>query len=90
MQISPIVVHDRDAGVEKAEMFNQPIADAVGASGSVVQMHECVEDEIGYEAPTKEKPYKAYLQTLQWGEQWEDVPARWRAKMKEIFGVYVD
>lgn len=89
MGINPIVVHDRDKGVAGAEVFNAPIALAVGAGGRVVQMHECVENEIGYAPPATEKPYRAYRQTLEWGEAWDGIPAQWRTKMQEIFGDYV-
>lgn len=88
MGIKPIVVHDRDQGVDNAFKFNKPIADAIGEKGSVVMMIENVEDEIGYKA-TYEKPFKAYKETLNWGEDWEDIPENWRDKMSEIFGDYV-
>lgn len=90
MGISPIVVHDRDGGVAGAEVFNQPIADALAGGGKVVQMHENIEDEIGYAAPTSEKPFKAYQHTQTWGEDWAGVPAKWKAKMVEIFGNYIE
>jgi len=89
MGIHPIVVHDRDQGVAGAVVFNAPIAAAVGAGGRVVQMHECIEDEIGYAAPTAEKPYRAYRQSLDWGPDWDGIPQGWRTKMHEIFGGYV-
>lgn len=89
MGIKPIVVHDRDAGVAGAEVMNGPIAAAVGLSGRVIQMHENVENEIGYPSPKSEKPYQAYKQSLEWGDEWSGVPAKWRAKMEEIFEHYV-
>ncbi|WP_374497583.1 ATP-dependent nuclease [Vogesella indigofera] len=89
MGIAPIVVHDRDGGVAGAEIFNQPIADALAGSGKVVQMHENIEDEMGYHAPSSEKPFKAYLHTQTWGEDWDSVPDAWRTKMVEIFGNYI-
>lgn len=89
MGIYPVVVHDRDAGVPGAEIFNQPISDALNGRGRVVQMRENVEDEIGYLAPTSEKPFRAYRETLSWGDDWAGMPASWQAKMAEIFGDYV-
>lgn len=89
MGMEPIVVHDRDKGTEGAEVFNQPIADALGGKGKVIQMHENVEDEIGYEAPSTEKPFRAYKETLKWGEDWVSIPNKWKLKMKEIFGEYI-
>ena len=89
MDMHPIVVHDRDQGTPKAEIFNAPIAAAVGANGRVIQMHECVENEMGYPPANSEKPYNAYKATLEWGDNWDDIPERWRMKMREIFGDYV-
>jgi len=88
MGLKPIVVHDRDGDVKGAEKFNEPIAQAIGENGKVVMMHENVEDEIGYTA-ISEKPFKAYLETQKWGDEWTDIPEKWRIKMKEIFNEYV-
>ncbi|WP_448635190.1 ATP-dependent nuclease [Pedobacter panaciterrae] len=88
MGIQPIVVHDRDANEPNALKFNQPIAEALGEGGKIVLMHESVEDEIGYTA-TYEKPFKAYGQIKNWGEEWKDLPENWRGKLKEIFGVFI-
>jgi putative ATP-dependent endonuclease of the OLD family len=90
MGLAPIVVHDRDGGVAGAEVFNQPIADALGVVGKVIQMQEDIENEIGYKAPTNDKPFKAYQETQKWGDEWEGVPENWRKKMVEIFGDYID
>ncbi|MFX1739228.1 AAA family ATPase [Paraburkholderia sp. A1RI_3L] len=90
MGIEPIVVHDRDNGVIGAEIFNQPIADALSGKGKVIQMHENIEDEMGYAAPSSEKPFRAYQETQKWGDDWGGVPEAWRAKMVEIFGEYVE
>ena len=90
MGITPIVVHDRDGGIAGAEVFNQPIADALAGGGKVVQMHENIEDEMGYPAPTSEKPFKAYQHTQTWGDDWTGIPVTWKAKMVEIFGDYVE
>lgn len=90
MGLAPIVVHDRDGGVAGAEVFNQPIADALGLVGKVVQMQENIEDEIGYKAPSYDKPFKAYQETLKWGDEWESIPENWEKKMLEIFGDYIE
>jgi len=89
MGIAPIIVHDRDSGVAGAVVFNQPIADALGGVGKIVQMCENIEDEIGYKASTYEKPFKAYQETQKWGDEWESVPEKWKQKMLEIFGGYI-
>lgn len=90
MGISPVVVHDRDSGVAGAEKFNQPIADAISGNGKIVQMYENIEEEIGYSAPSSEKPFRAYQETQKWGDDWNGVPDVWRKKMVEIFGEYVE
>jgi len=89
MGIKPIVVHDRDNATEGAAKFNKPIVDAVGSNGRIVLMIEDVEDEVGYSAEY-EKPFKAFQETEKWGDNWSDIPANWRKKMKEIFGEYLN
>ena len=89
MGVKLIVVHDRDAGVEGAEKFNQPISDAVGQHGKVVQMHENIENEIGYPVPTSEKPFNAYRAAQAWNGDWNSIPAGWKVKVGEIFGDYI-
>jgi len=88
MGIQPIVVHDRDSNEPNAEKYNQPIATALGNNGKIVLMHENVEDEIGYIA-TYEKPFKAYGQTKNWGDSWDELPLKWRDKLKEIFEDFI-
>ncbi len=88
MNLDLIVVHDRDKGIEGAEKFNPHIKNAVGKNGKVILMEENVEDEIGYTA-NNEKPVKAYLETQKWGENWDDIPIKWRNKMKDIFEDYI-
>ncbi len=89
MGIEPVVVHDRDQGVEGALKFNEPIANALDGKGKIVQMHENVEDEIGYKAPSSEKPFRAFKELSTWGAGWDGVPDGWKEKMKEIFGDYI-
>jgi putative ATP-dependent endonuclease of the OLD family len=52
-----------------------------------IMMQECVEDELGYSAPSNEKPYNAYEKTQEW-ESWEDVPENWKNKMQIVFNEY--
>lgn len=88
MGISPIVVHDRDQGTAGAEKFNKPIQDAVGANGKVILMRENVEDEVGYPAPSSEKPLTAFQKAVEWPD-WNSVPNQWKSKMEDIFGEYI-
>lgn len=85
LDVNFFVIHDRDQGTVGAEVFNQPIADAVGEPDQVIMLHECVEDLLGYAAPTSEKPFKAYKKTLEWAESWEGVPLALREVMTRAF-----
>ena len=89
LNVNYFVIHDRDKGTAGAEVFNQPIADAVGDNEKVTMLHECVEDLIGYPAPSSEKPFKAYKETLNWNENWEGVPQSLRDVMKKAFSPYI-
>lgn len=88
MDINYCVIHDRDRGTPKAESFNEPIATAIGCPNSRVMLEECIEDVLGYEAPTSNKPYKAYEKVSQWGETWNDVDSKWRSIIESVFSEY--
>ena len=79
MDIHPFVIHDRDQGKPAAEIFNQPILEVVGNSAKRMMMEECIEDELGYTAPSVEKPYTAYKYIKNW-KSWNDVPPKWKRK----------
>lgn len=89
LNVNYFVIHDRDQGTAGAEVFNQPIADAVGDNEKVTMLHECVEDLIGYPAPSSEKPFKAYKETLNWNENWEGVPQSLRDVMVKAFSPFI-
>jgi hypothetical protein len=62
-QIPYRVVHDADTGNPAAEAINQRIAGAAAPNGlaSVHQLHPTdLESLLGYQAPSKEKPFHAY------------------------------
>lgn len=88
MDIHPFVIHDRDQGKQGAEVFNRPILEAVGDSEKRIMMEECIEDELGYVAPSVEKPYTAYQFVHKW-KTWEDVPQKWKEKMNIVFNGYL-
>jgi hypothetical protein len=85
LAIEPFVIHDRDQGTAGAEVFNQPIADAVGDPARVVQLHECLEHVLGYQ-PTTDKPYRAF-EAASAREEWDAVPERWREVVVRAVGV---
>lgn len=85
MNVDVFVVHDRDQGVDGAEVMNQPILDALdGDNTKRLMMEECVEDVLGYPAPSHDKPYKAYEHIKDWNT-WDDVPDNWKEKMRIVF-----
>ncbi len=86
--INYFVIHDRDRGTPRAENYNEHILNAMNRQEQKrIMMQECVEDELGYPAPSNEKPYNAYEKTQEW-ESWEDVPENWKSKMRIIFAEY--
>ncbi|UUV17391.1 ATP-dependent endonuclease [Fusobacteria bacterium ZRK30] len=88
MNINYYVIHDRDKGVVKAESFNDHIVSAIGNPDLRIMLEECIEDVLGYQAPSSNKPYKAYTQVSQWGENWEDVNEKWRTVVETALSDY--
>ena len=85
MNVDLFVVHDRDQGVEGAEVMNQPILDALdGDNAKRLMMEECIEDELGYSVKKHDKPYHAYENVKNW-MTWNDVPENWKNKMRIVF-----
>lgn len=83
--IEPFVIHDRDMGTERAVSFNKPILEAVGDETKVIVLHECMEDLLGYPAPSNNKPYNAYkFINDNWGDTWEDVNPKWKSIMEKL------
>lgn len=90
LNVDVFVVHDEDSGVEGAEKMNQPILDSLdGDANNRLMMHNCIEDELGYNAPSSDKPYKAYKFVSQW-KKWDDVPDRWKEVMKKVFHEFAE
>lgn len=86
MGINPIVIHDEDKGNEKAEVFNIPIANAVGDDSKVIMLSNCIEDVLGYKAPSKEKPFTAYkFISENWGEDWSNISQSWTTIVQRVF-----
>jgi predicted ATP-dependent endonuclease of OLD family len=80
MGFQPFVVHDKDES-EGATKFNQPILEALGNEESRIMLENCLEDVLGYEAPSNNKPYTAF-QFIQenWKEEngWNGVGENWK------------
>ncbi|WP_455716517.1 ATP-dependent nuclease [Anaerosporobacter sp.] len=87
MGVEPLVMHDSDIGTQGAEVFNQPILEAVGDPTRVFQLNNCMEDILGYTAPSSEKPFKAYKYIKENWNQQSDIPEEWLNLFKSIFGL---
>lgn len=85
LDVDFIVIHDRDKGVAGAEVFNPHILAAAGSPDKVIVVEECIEDILGYPAPTSEKPFKAYQQTLKWGEDFDEMPDKLKSIMQKVY-----
>ncbi len=82
LSIDVFVIHDRDGNTKGAVQFNEPIALALGSEDNRLMMEECIEDELGYDPPTSDKPFIAYQFVEQW-EKWDDMPESWRKKIED-------
>ena len=85
MGINPYVMHDLDIWNERAEIFNQPIMEAVGDDEKLFPLQNCIEDILGYEVPTYDKPYKAYRHIKENWVNWNTVPDSWKDIFDRIF-----
>lgn len=86
MGIDFIVIHDKDLATPGAVRFNEPILEAVGDRRKVYSMENCIEDVLGYEPPSSDKPYKLYKFIEQnWSYNWESVTKKWKELMEDIF-----
>ncbi len=90
LNVDFFVVHDEDADTPGAFVMNTPIIAALDNDQSRrLMMHNCIEDELGYPSPSTDKPFTAYKHIKNWSA-WEDVPEKWRCKMKMVFSEYAD
>lgn len=86
LSIQPVVIHDRDRGTEGSEKLNPLISDAVGDAARLIVLEECLEDVLGYKAPSTDKPFKVFNQTSNWKDL-GDVPRTWMLAFQKAFGV---
>jgi putative ATP-dependent endonuclease of the OLD family len=80
------VIHDRDRGTVGAERFNPFISEAVGDDTRISLLEECLENCLGYESPSSDKPLKVYQKTLEWTD-WNSIPVLWRNVIKDSFEI---
>lgn len=85
MNINVFVMHDKDENKDGAKKFNEPIRNALGNDEKLVVLENCIEDVLGYQAPSFDKPYKAYEYTNKNWEDWNSIPQNWKDIMAQIF-----
>ena len=90
LSLDYIFMHDRDSGVPRAEVMNAPILEQTGPERRIM-IEECIEDLLGYPAPSGEKPYKAYQHIeANWGDNFEDLPNDWKVVFIQLCSPYLD
>ncbi|WP_226646042.1 ATP-dependent nuclease [Microbulbifer variabilis] len=90
LNINYIFMHDRDEGTERAEAMNAPILAQTGQDRRIM-IEECIEDLLGYDAPSSEKPYKAHLHIQKnWGDEFIDLPNDWKSIFITLCSPYLD
>lgn len=88
--VNYMFMHDRDAGTAKAEAMNDPILAQTGNERRVM-IEECIEDLLGYDAPSSEKPYKAYIHIQDnWGDEFDDLPSNWKSTFIKLCTPHLD
>lgn len=86
MGIHPYVIHDGDLNTKGAEVFNKPISLAIDDNTRHFMIRNCIEDVLGYDAPSSDKPFKAYeFIRNKWGEDWDSVSPKWTEIIEGIF-----
>ncbi len=88
--INYIFMHDRDQGTQRAEAMNPLILAQTGEERRIM-IHECIEDLLGYGAPSKDKPYQAYKYIEEnWHGEFNQLPANWRDVFIRLYSPYLD
>ena len=87
LSIDPFVIHDEDQ-VEGATKFNEPIKNVVSNENMRYVLRYCIEDILGYDSPTSDKPFKAYMHIKSnWPEDkgWDGVQDNWCKLCEDYF-----
>lgn len=85
MHINIYVMHDKDKNTPGAVVFNEPIRQALNDDTRLFVLENCVEDVLGYSAPSSDKPYKAYCYIKDNWNSWNDVSLKWKSIVEQIF-----
>lgn len=84
--IIPFVMHDLDLETPKAIIFNNPISEVLEDENRLFRLENCIEDILGYPAPSKDKPYKAYKFIQEnWQNDYQKISPAWREIVEKIF-----
>ncbi|WP_444942518.1 AAA family ATPase [Microbulbifer sp. ZKSA004] len=90
LDIDYIFMHDRDSGTPNAAAMNTPILNQTGHERRIM-IEECIEDLLGYTAPSSEKPYKAYVHIKDnWGDEFSSLPGDWKSIFIKLCSPYLD
>ncbi|MGC9423937.1 ATP-dependent nuclease [Vibrio sp.] len=90
LSVNYIFMHDRDAGTPKAEAMNEPILAQTGRDRRIM-IEECIEDLLGYDAPSIEKPYQAYIHIQKhWGDEFDELPDNWKSTFISLCSPHLD
>ncbi len=90
LEVNYMFMHDRDAGTPKAAAMNAPIAAQTGEDRRIM-IEECIEDLLGYAAPSSEKPYKAHKHISDhWADEFSGLPERWRTVFLDLCSPHLD
>ena len=70
--------------------MNPLILSVTGAERRIM-VEECIEDILGYDAPSSEKPYKAHKHIEDnWSEAFEDLPTNWQEIFINLHSPHLD
>jgi len=87
--IDYMILHDRDQGTRGADAINNSILAQTGPDRRVMA-EENIEDVLGYEPPSSDKPYAAYMYIQNsWGDTFDTVPENWRSIFLDLCEPYL-
>jgi len=82
--VNIFVMHDRDSGKPKAEEVNPRILASLNNDRSKrIMLEENIEDTLSYNAPSRDKPYKAFSVVENWNSI-DDMPTKWREVLSNV------
>lgn len=85
MHICPFVMHDKDEQTQGASVFNEPIRKELDDDSHLFILENCIEDVLGYKAPSSNKPYMAYKFIKETCTDWSALSEQWKKIMQDIF-----